>query len=166
MADQIMIQGKVFTVTPPYTAGHVIQENEAYALNQTWKENLRNNFAKTVADGDENGVSQEDLQEKLDAYAQTYAFGVRTGGGRTTDPVEQEARRLAKAWVLARLKRQGKDGQHTAAAISAAAMEILAHEDHGPRLRGKAEENVEEIRRAAAADLSDDDFSMPASGDE
>lgn len=45
---QIVIAGLEFLVQPRYAAGHVLLENEATALNQTYAENLRNNFASKV----------------------------------------------------------------------------------------------------------------------
>ena len=59
--DQITIQGQVFRVPLRYKAGDVLKENEAGALNQTYHENLRNNFASKVRDGVEAGASNEAL---------------------------------------------------------------------------------------------------------
>ena len=44
--DEITIAGQVFSVPVRYAAGHVLTEGEASALNQTYHENLRNNFAR------------------------------------------------------------------------------------------------------------------------
>src|SRR5262245_42373901 len=84
--DQITIKGTVFRVPIRYAAGHVLTEGEAGALNQTLHENLRNNFAKKVADGQEAGLPVDTLQQQLDDYAAEYQFGARAGGVRG-DPV-------------------------------------------------------------------------------
>lgn len=156
MPESITIQGETFTVNPPYVAGHVLKENEASSLNQTWAENIRNNFATKVKAGTEAGIGKHVLQQQLDEYASKYEFGVRTGGGRTTDPVEQEARAEAKKTVIEKLKIAGHDpAKYTQAAISDAALRLLEHETHGPRIRAKAAANVEERKVAAAEDISD-----------
>src|SRR5262245_45849295 len=79
--DQITIQGQTFKVPIRYSAGHQLTDGEAGALNQTFHENLRNNFASKVRDGIEAGVPVETLQQQLDDYATDYQFGVRSGGG-------------------------------------------------------------------------------------
>jgi hypothetical protein len=102
----LTIAGSVFTVTPRYHAGHVLNEAEASALEQTRRENLRNNLA-----GKE-GLTQEDVDE----YAASYEFGVR--GAITVDPVEKMAMALARTKV--------KKGKMTASEVTAAARELLA----------------------------------------
>jgi|SRR5271165_4243240 len=156
--SELTISGKTFTVNPPYVPGHVLKENEASTLNQTWMENIRNNFAKKVSEAEGNGTSHELLQSALNEYAAKYEFGVRSGlGGRTTDPVEQEARRLAKAHVHAKLKAKGLDvAKFTSAAITDAALRLLDHPDHGHHIRTEAAATVEKLRRAGSQDLSDE----------
>ena len=51
MPHTITIAGKPFTVEPKFEAGHVLTANEASTLNQTWFENLRNNFAPKAKEG-------------------------------------------------------------------------------------------------------------------
>lgn len=109
---QITVQGKQFTAPQPYTAGHVLNEGEASALNQVLAENLRNNFASKMKNAAEaEGDAKKELtQEDFDAYAQSYKFGVRAGGTRVvTDPVTREARKLAKAAIVAKIKSLGKN---------------------------------------------------------
>src|SRR5687768_14778185 len=85
----IQIAGKSFRVPSPFTEGHVLTAGEASQLNQVFHENIRNNQAKKIKAG---GKSDEEFQGEIDAYAQNYQFGVRTGGGgRTTDPVLRKA---------------------------------------------------------------------------
>lgn len=108
--DKITIAGESFTVPLPYDEGHVLTANEASALNQTHSENLRNNFAPRVKEAKENGAFDlEMLQSELDTYAEEYEFGVRTGGGRTSDPVMTEAMDNMRTAVRKQLKKNGKD---------------------------------------------------------
>ena len=71
----ITIQKQLFNVPNRYAAGHVLTEGEANALNQTYHENLRNNFAGRVKEGGDHAT----LQTELDAYAASYQFGERRG---------------------------------------------------------------------------------------
>jgi hypothetical protein len=143
----VTISGKPFTVAPRYAAGHVLTENEANALNQTFFENIRNNFAGKAKDGG--------TQADLDTYVQSYQFGVRTGGGGgSRDPVEVEAMSLARDQVKKMISASGKKvSDYTAAAISAAAAKLL---EKNPAIREKARERVAEMQTIAGADVSAD----------
>ena len=99
----IQIQGVMFDCPAPYSAGHVLTENEATALNGVLSENLRNNFAMQMK------RSETPLtQHAFDTYAATYAFGKRATGSKTVhNPVDKEERSLAKAAILASLATRG-----------------------------------------------------------
>lgn len=129
---KITIQGLEFEADAPYKEGDVLNANEADAINQTFLENLRNNFASNVkaareAIAETNGwftVGENDkktydldkvtndqldfdaLQAKFIEYADKYEFGARRAGGTRTpaDPVEREAVRVAKEKVKDLLK--------------------------------------------------------------
>lgn len=114
-ARSITIQGIDFTIPQPYNAGHVLTENEARHLNQTYAENVRNNFAKTVKaslDGVEGAVPQADLVAALAEYTSKYSLdsvrAVGTSTARSLDPVEKEALSLAKDIVKSALEKQGR----------------------------------------------------------
>src|SRR5215472_10310536 len=132
MAEQITIAGHPFNVPTRYEEGHELTANEAAALNQTFHENLRNNFAKRVeekkngADRIEDEAVLADLQGQLDRYAEDYEFGVRTGGGAVRDPVMSEAMTIARTKVWEHLKRKGvKRKDVEAAKITEAAKKLL-----------------------------------------
>ena len=94
---EITIAGETFSVPQPYSAGDVLNANEASALNQTYAENIRNNLASKVKEQKEAGSFEHDVfQGQVDDYVSGYEFGVRTGGGRTGDPVQQEAMAIAR----------------------------------------------------------------------
>lgn len=120
--SSITIVGHEFAVPVRYSAGHVLSENEAKALNQTFWENLRNNFASNVKaaikevfgkDKLEDEESLDDasiaeLQAKLDEYAASYEFNVRTAGIATPrDPVKNEALKLARKAIRDSIKAEG-----------------------------------------------------------
>lgn len=108
----ITVKGIVLKVPAPFKEGHVLRPNEAAVLNQTYAENLRNNFSNTVAKaieeaGGADKVKVKDLQKQLDSYVTEYDFGVRRAGTITADPVEREALKLAKEKVKEALKAKG-----------------------------------------------------------
>lgn len=144
--DTITIQGHDFTVPVRYAEGHVLKANEAKALNQTYHENLRNNFAGAVkkakeglADGAE--LSEDAiaaLQAELDKYATEYEFNVRTSSGPRTpaDPVEAEALRMARKAVRDAIKAAGgKPADYDDDSIEAAAKQVL---EDNPAIREAA----------------------------
>lgn len=161
MAEQITISGHVFNVDNRYEEGHELTANEAAALNQTYHENLRNNFAKKVEE-QKNGADRiEDqrvlanLQDQLDKYAAEYEFGVRTAGGYTRDPVMAEAMKMAKDRALESMRKKGiKRKDVEASAITERAKKILAK---NPSIMDLARERVSQLQAMATADLDDED---------
>jgi hypothetical protein len=111
------------SVPQPYAAGsHTLTEGEASALNQTIAENLSNNLrAKlilgrpAVKDGDTvtepaRAYTAEEAQRLVDEYLAEYEIGVRRSGSgepRVTDPVEREARKIARQKAVDYVKSQG-----------------------------------------------------------
>lgn len=118
----LTIQGFQFSLELPYKEGDTINANEAAAINQTFAENIRNNFAaqlksmkaevaranewmkevdgKQVPDIDRvtnDDLDMEAVQAAYDAYVAEYEFGARRVGSTRgpVDPVEREARRIA-----------------------------------------------------------------------
>lgn len=154
--EQITISGHSFNVPVRYEEGHELTAGEASALNQTYHENLRNNFAKKVKDAGE-APDIAALQAELDNYANEYQFGVRTGGGGgiTRDPVMSEALRIAKKQIgdLIRAK-GGKVTNYEPAAITNAAKALLARPE-GAQIMEVARARVEEQKALASAGLGD-----------
>lgn len=159
MAEQITIAGHVFNVPTRYEEGHELTANEASALNQTYHENLRNNFAKRVEDKKDGADRIEDedilsaLQADLDKYAEDYEFGVRTGGGAVRDPVMTEAMRISKGKIVEHLRRKGiKMKDVEAAKITEAAKKLI---EKNPEIMELARSRVAEAQAAAASELDD-----------
>ena len=163
--EQITIAGHAFNVPVRYEEGHELTAGEASALNQTYHENLRNNFAKKVKDAAEAGGGTPDLaalQAELDKYANEYQFGVRTGGGGVSrDPVMSEAMRIAKKQIgdLIRAK-GGKVTDYEPAAITNAAKALLGRPE-GAQIMEVARARVEEQKSLASGSLEDLIGSMP-----
>lgn len=167
MTEQITIQGQTFNVEPRYTEGYTLKANEAGALNQTYFENLRNNFAKQVKDGMEANVGLDVLQSKLDAYAAEYEFGVRTGGGggRSGDPVLSEAMSIARDRVRAAIKSKGRKlSDYSAEQITTGARKLLDTQGADGEIMQAARQRVEAEKQAAqsaAAELAEIIDAMP-----
>ena len=149
--DQITIQGHPFRVPLRYKAGHVLLENEAGALNQTLHENLRNNFAKKVAEGTEAGVPIETLQQQLDDYASEYQFGVRTGGGGFRgDPVMTLAMNYAREVVRQAIKSRNLNADEwPASKVTTAAKALLDTQGENGKILQTARQQVEAEKAAA-----------------
>jgi hypothetical protein len=107
-------------VPQPYAAGaHTLTEGEANALNQIVAENLSNNLRARIVEGEVSGEGEaktvtpytnETAQVLVDAYLTDYELGVRraaSGERQVTDPVEREARKIAREKARALIKEQG-----------------------------------------------------------
>lgn len=124
----VTISGLEFTVPQPFTEGHVVNANEASALNQLLIENTRNNFASRIKKAQEKG---EDLPEQadLDAYVSGYEFGVRSA--TTSDPIQIEAREIVLPHVKkAILSAGGKISDHTVKQLMEKCDEVIANNPH------------------------------------
>lgn len=155
--DQITIQGKTFRVPIRYAAGHTLTDGEAGALNQTLHENLRNNFAKKVVEGQEAGVDDKVLQQQLDDYANDYQFGVRTGGGGYRgDPVMTLAMNLGREMVRQAIKAKGLDAEDwPASRISTAAKALLEQQGENGKIISTARAQVEAEKEAAQGAMAE-----------
>lgn len=110
----ITVQGVSVDVKAPYEAGQTITEAEAKALNQVRAENVRNNTAKAVkelleaANGDVAAV-QSQAQALIAEYDAAYEFTLASvGGGRKpADPLEKEARNIARDFIVGKIKDAG-----------------------------------------------------------
>lgn len=109
----ISIHKQTVEIPAPYEAGHTLNENEARVLNQVRAENIANNFRskiKDALDGAEGSASLDEVLADLRAYAESYEFTAATSGsGRAVlDPVEREARKLARKYINNKLAEEGR----------------------------------------------------------
>lgn len=110
MSEQktILIDGEQFTVNAPYAEGHQINAAEAKVLNQTRAENIGNNFRKAVKEAKEKGESLDAVRSKLAEYDAAYEFTLGGVTRQAIDPVEREARAIAKEAIRAKLAKDGR----------------------------------------------------------
>lgn len=114
MADNtatLHILEQPFTVTMPFVEGHVCTAAEAKVLNQTRRENLGNNFRSKVKDAldSEKELTMEQVQAEFAKADAEYVFTLaNVGGGRGGDPVEKEAKAMAREMLKAHLAKTGR----------------------------------------------------------
>lgn len=152
--EQITIQGHSFNVPTRYREGHELNEAEANALNQTFHENLRNNFAKKVKEAGES-PDLAALQAELDAYAESYQFGIRAAGtGVSRDPVMTEAMRMARKIIDDLLRKKGKKPSDVTAEAKNDAAKRLLERPEGANILAAARQRIEE-QKALSVDSDD-----------
>lgn len=110
----LTIFGQAFEISAPYAEGHVCTAAEAKTLNQTRTENISNNVRKKVAElrSADESFTPEALQKAAALIAKAdaeYVFTLTNAGAgrKVVDPVEKEARAIAKAGLTAKLKERG-----------------------------------------------------------
>lgn len=154
---EFTVQGVTLVAPKPFTEGHPLTATEAAVLNQTFVENIRNNFAKAVKTaqeevGEGNEPDLKALQAELDEYIAGYEFGVRrsSGGGRVVDPVEKKAREIARKLVTQAIKDQGhKISDFDAETKNGYIDGLLADADRGAKIRKQAKDQLEAERKLA-----------------
>ncbi len=109
----VTICGHVLAATAPFSAGHVLNENEAAGLNRAVVDALRNSFsthAKELTEAAEKASTAVDiaaLQADFDKFISTYEFGARKAGAPPADPVDRIAYAIASEQVKAAIKAKG-----------------------------------------------------------
>ncbi len=155
---QLTIKGQIFDIAddPSIAPGVPLTEGMAATLQQTRRENIRNNMAKKVEEalngsGDLAPGKYEELQKLVAEYADKYEFGVRQPGSpRVTDPVEKEARRdVSEAIKAAYFRRHGEKLKGDS--LNEAVEQVLAS-PKGDTYRERARERIRE-REAAGEDV-------------
>ena len=113
--QRTMIMGEVFELSTPYKEGHQCTEREAAVLNQTRLENIGNNWRASVKEAlkyrDENNGDTSKLNEVRQQILEDdakYEFG-RIGVRQPSDPVEREARAIAREAIKAQLAEEGQN---------------------------------------------------------
>lgn len=157
---QIVIAGESFDVPDAealgYTEGHVCTAAEARSLFQTRCENIGNNMRKTVQAAIESGKLDE-ARNTVAQYANEYTFAMpgAGGGGRKMDPVEREARNLARASLKDHLAKQGRKLKDVPEdKLEAAIDKVIEQND----LMAKAKKIVAARQKAGAETLDDIDL--------
>lgn len=147
------------SIARPYTVGHQLTEGEAAQLNQVLAENVSNNLRKRLGDGITEGEGEsatqrpytaEEAQALVDNYLNSYEPGVRQAGSgepRVTDPVEREARRIAKEKVSALLKQSNMKQKD----VDIGALVEAAYTQNKDALTAQAEKIVAARKKADAA---------------
>lgn len=152
----ITIAGNQFDVSVPYTEGHTCTAAEAKALNQVRAENIRNNCAKAVKQAVEEGKANGEIAKMVSAYDADYVFTLASaGGGRSVDPVEKEAKSLARGAIKTKLEKEGRKLKDIDKEKLAEAIERVAGD---PKIVALAKKNVKQ--RAELAEAAGDEIGV------
>jgi hypothetical protein len=111
-----VINGISFDISQPYEAGHVLTEIEAKVLNQTRSENVGNNVRQRIKDMQEGGTdafpepqSEDAIRAYVADFDANYEFRTASeGAGKSRDPYEVEARKLARDLLKEHLAGSGR----------------------------------------------------------
>lgn len=102
-----VIAGESFQISQPYVAGHTLTEAEAKTLNQVRSENIGNNLREKIKELLDAGKLDE-AKALVAERDSTYEFTLATvSAAAKLDPVEKEARAIAKEIVKAKLAEKG-----------------------------------------------------------
>lgn len=167
--ETITIQGYEFIAPAPYSEGHVLSAAEAGVLNQTYQENLRNNFAGKVKAAKEAAelepgtegyaaFDHEGMQALFSEYAAGYQFGVRRPGAssESKDPVISRAMVQARKLIRDKIRERGYKLADYADQVDGMAKNYL-DTDAGQRLVAAVRESIAReaaITKDAQLDLS------------
>lgn len=103
------INGLSFEINQPYEAGQTINEAEARALNQTRSENIGNNVRVKVKEMQDAGKDLGEIAAYVSEVDAAYVFNLATvAASRKLDPVEREARNLARELLKNHLAQSGR----------------------------------------------------------
>lgn len=104
-----VINGLSFNISQPYQAGHALTELEAKVLNQTRSENIGNNVRAKIKEMQEEGKTDEEIVDLVTKFDADYIFRtVSEGSGRSVDPYEREARKIARELLKDHLATTGR----------------------------------------------------------
>lgn len=153
-----------FKVQDTYAPGHTLNGEEAAALNQTKRENLRNNFAKTVETALETAkkdgrteLSADELKALIasfDEYATGYTFASKREPKAPTDPIAKEAHKIATAMVTEALSKKGKKKSELAEGVfDKLVSDVVAKNVNG--VVDEAKRRVESTKAVAGESLGD-----------
>lgn len=156
---QLTIEGDLYELSAPYAAGHVLNEHEAAALNQTRGENVRNNVAsqmkRKIKEVGDRPLTADEKSEIVNKYDAEYQFGARSQ--RILDPVEREARAMATELVKAAAARKNVPFSSIESKDLANFIDSILNEK--PEIREKARLVVE--ARKSIGVVSDDGIDLP-----
>lgn len=111
-----VINGISFNILQPYEAGHTLTAIEANVLNQTRAENVGNNVRQRIKDMLEGGteaypspVGEDEIRAYVTDFDAAYEFRTASeGSGRSRDPYETEARKIARELLRGHLASSGR----------------------------------------------------------
>jgi hypothetical protein len=169
MPKDLNIRGVAIAVQTPYSEGHTLSAVEAAVLNQTFSENVRNNVAgkikgfeeaakkagttfspdATIPEGQDGAGGT--YRSLLQSYADAYVFGApRTGGSEPVDPVEREARVIAREILKSAMAAQGVKRKDMTDEAYEQALSTVAASD---KVKAEAKDRVKRREKLGSGEL-------------
>jgi hypothetical protein len=102
-----LIDGVSYDITAPYAEGHVLTAIEAKVLNQVRAENIGNNVRAKVKEL-HSAKRLEDAKTYVYDADKSYAFTAGAAAARKLEPIEREARAIAKSAIVEHLAKTGR----------------------------------------------------------
>lgn len=153
MPTEVTIQGITFSYEPRYAEGHVLNEGEAKALNQTMKENIRNNFAQKVKAFQEGAVGEDIIRASFEDYVANYKFSDRQIERQPANKVEQIHNKLLKEVAEALCRKNNTTFKELSESRQDALLETLRA--RRPELLDEAKRRFEQLQSISADALED-----------
>lgn len=154
---KITISEREFTIPQPFAAGHVCTEGDAKALNQTYAEAIRNNFASKVkiafGDAPTEELNPSTIEALVAEYAANYVFTIGNVSTKVTmSPVEKEALKIAATLLDAKLAEKGLSKKKIGAEKYEELRGQIAVKDNVVAAAKKAIKAREELAKSALGD--------------
>jgi hypothetical protein len=151
----VTINGHAFKIATRYEEGHRCSPAEAAALQSKYEANLKPSLIKIVADGIENEVAVDAIEDAVASRAAKYQFGKRISSGRTAkakDPISVLALQNATRDVRLKLRQAGvKLNKVKPSVIMKKAREYAAQPDY-------IDEAKRQLNKAKSRDIDVDDL--------
>lgn len=152
----VTISGLVFELNDPFKEGHIMTDNEAKALNKAYHDGVRNSASGKTRSLREEGKNESEIRNTIDAFIDNYRFGARTviGADKKSriDPVEAEARLIARDKINSKLRDRGEKIRGRKAEIEALVDGLLAKY---PEIYDAARNRINAAQSVAMTELDD-----------
>ena len=127
----------------PYAEGHALNAQEAGVLNQCFAENVGNNMRREVKEAKDTETDAAAIVKTIQEYATRYHFGMTSS--RTTDPVEKQARSIARDVLRNELRKQDRTLDDLTKEERAAEISRIAADERVQALAKKQVKGMDEL---------------------
>lgn len=104
----IFIQGILFDLPFPYSAGMEINELEAETLNRVYRKAIYDNLRLKILDLEDDMIA---IKELVEDFTSTFELNPKKNGMDWDHPIVIKARSLAETHIIQELRKKGIDGK-------------------------------------------------------